>query len=67
MRKPYDGLGGADVSKIDTKDILDQKEFYQQLVEKHLFLETVYIKQHTIIRKNLLSIHKKSHGTESLR
>lgn len=43
MRKPYDGLGGADVSKIWTKDIKNPKEFYQELIEKRLFLEELVL------------------------
>jgi hypothetical protein len=43
MRKPYDGLGGADVTKIKTQDIGNPKEFFEELRTKHLFLEELVI------------------------
>jgi hypothetical protein len=50
MRKPYDGLGGADVTKVHTKDITDKQAFYEELIKKHLFLEELVI-QHEILNK----------------
>ncbi|MCI8575029.1 MAG: hypothetical protein HFI09_01010 [Bacilli bacterium] len=43
MSKPYDGLGGADVTKIYTKNIDDLKAFYEKLITNHLFLEELVI------------------------
>lgn len=48
MIKPYDGLGGAGVEKIYTKDIKDIEEFYEKLKREHLFLEE-YVVQHSKI------------------
>ena len=43
VRKPINGLGGASVEKIDTKDIQDIKEFYEKLKEENCFLEELVI------------------------
>lgn len=50
MSKPYDGLGGADVSKVKVSDIKNIKEYYSYLNEKHLFLEDLVI-QHPDLNK----------------
>ena len=39
MMKPYDGLGGAGIEKLYTKDIKNIEEFYEKLKREHLFLE----------------------------
>lgn len=43
VRKPINGLGGANVEKIDTKDIKDPKEFYENLKRDNCFLEELVI------------------------
>ena len=43
VRKPINGLGGANVEKIDTKDIKNIKEFYEKLKEDNCFLEELVI------------------------
>lgn len=50
MIKPYDGLGGADVSKVKVSEIGDILAFYQKLVDEHLFLEELVI-QHDALNK----------------
>lgn len=50
MSKPYDGLGGADVTKVCVKDIKDLDEYYQYICENHLFLEDL-VKQHDDLNK----------------
>ena len=45
MTKPYDGLGGAGIEKLYTKDIKNIEEFYEKLKREHLFLEE-YVVQH---------------------
>ena len=45
MMKPYDGLGGAGIEKLYTKDIKNIEEFYEKLKREHLFLEE-YVVQH---------------------
>ncbi len=39
MSKPYDGLGGQDVKKITAADITDRKAYFDECVEKRVFLE----------------------------
>ena len=43
VRKPISGLGGANVEKIDTKDIKDIEEFYNKLKEEDCFIEELVI------------------------
>jgi len=43
MSKPYDGLGGADVTKKNRSDIQDIQEYYNTLVSNHLFLEELVV------------------------
>ncbi len=43
MCKPLDGLGGAGVTKIITKNIKDYHEFYHKLLKDHLFLEELVL------------------------
>lgn len=50
MQKPYDGLGGAGVSKVLSKEIKDKQNFYDELVTKHLFLEEL-VHQHESLNK----------------
>lgn len=50
MSKPYDGLGGADVSKVCVKDIENIDDYYDYITEKHLFLEDLVI-QHPDLNK----------------
>lgn len=50
MSKPYDGLGGADVTKVDSKKISNKKQYYQEICEKHLFLEEL-VEQHPKLNK----------------
>lgn len=50
MSKPYDGLGGADVKKEYTKDILDRKEYFNNAIKNRIFLEELVI-QHPDMNK----------------
>lgn len=43
MSKPYDGLGGQDVTKVYTENIADRESYYQECVEKKIFLEELVI------------------------
>lgn len=43
VRKPICGLGGADVEKIDTKDIKNIKEFYNKLNKDNCMIEDLVI------------------------
>ena len=43
MSKPYDGLGGQDVTKVYRETIADWEEYYRQCVEKKVFLEELVI------------------------
>ena len=43
VRKPINGLGGANVEKIDTKDIKDITKFYENLKKDNCFLEELVI------------------------
>lgn len=43
VRKPINGLGGANVEKIETKKIKDIKDFYEKLNEDNCFLEELVI------------------------
>ncbi len=48
MIKPYDGLGGHGVEKMNAKDITDRDEFYEKIKNERLFLEE-YVVQHSAI------------------
>ena len=50
MSKPYDGLGGADVTKVKVNDIKDLDNYYQSICDNHLFLEDL-VKQHEDLNK----------------
>lgn len=50
MSKPYDGLGGADVSKVNVKEIKNLNEYYKYICDNHLFLEDLVI-QHEDLNK----------------
>ncbi len=50
MMKPRDGLGGHNVTKVQTKDVTDWDAFYDKLKEENLFLEECVI-QHESISK----------------
>lgn len=41
MSKPYDGLGGAQVLKVSSKDIEDVKKYYDDCKNNRIFLEEV--------------------------
>ena len=43
MSKPYDGLGGADVKKEYSKDILNRKEYFDNCIKNRIFLEELII------------------------
>ena len=43
VRKPITGLGGANVEKIDTKDIKDINEFYENLKKDNCLIEELVI------------------------
>ena len=45
MSKPYDGLGGQDVKKVNTADITDRQAYYDSCVENRIFLEQL-VHQH---------------------
>lgn len=46
MSKPYNGLGGADVKKEYVKDIGNKKAYFDNAIEKGIFLEELVI-QHS--------------------
>lgn len=50
MSKPYDGLGGADVKKVYTKEIEDVEEYYNYCKNNRIFLEEV-VKQNKELNK----------------
>ncbi len=50
MSKPYDGLGGTDVLKVNTKDIQDIDTYYQECINNRIFLEEV-VKQNKELNK----------------
>lgn len=50
MSKPYDGLGGADVKKVYTKDITDIEEYFKYCSENRIFLEEL-VKQNKELNK----------------
>lgn len=50
MSKPYDGLGGADVKKVYTKEIEDIEEYYNYCKDNRIFLEEV-VKQNKELNK----------------
>lgn len=50
MSKPFDGLGGEDVTKVHTKDIGDAMEYYTHCIENRLFLEELVL-QHEDLNK----------------
>jgi len=43
MSKPYDGLGGQDVTKVYTENIPDRESYYRECVEKKIFLEELVV------------------------
>lgn len=43
MIKPIDGLGGADVKKMSSKEIKNQKEFLKYLEDNRMFIEELII------------------------
>lgn len=45
MSKPYDGLGGAEVKKVYSKDIKNVEDYYEECKNNRIFLEEV-VKQH---------------------
>lgn len=45
MSKPFDGVGGADVLKVNSNDIKDIEKYYNYCIDNKIFLESV-IKQH---------------------
>ena len=45
MSKPYDGLGGAEVKKVYSKDIKNVEDYYEACKNNRIFLEEV-VKQH---------------------
>lgn len=50
MSKPYDGLGGADVLKVYSKDIKDIDAYYEECKNNKIFLEQV-VKQNKELNK----------------
>lgn len=50
MSKPYDGLGGADVKKVYSKDIENIEEYFTYCQENRIFLEEV-VKQNKELNK----------------
>jgi len=50
MSKPYDGLGGADVKKVHTKDIKDKEAYFKECIEGRIFFEELVI-QHKDLNK----------------
>lgn len=50
MSKPYDGLGGAQVEKVSSKDITNIEVYYNYCKNNRIFLEEV-IKQHKKINE----------------
>ena len=50
MCKPLDGLGGKGVSKESVSDIENKKAYFDNMIEKHLFLEEVVV-QHEDLNK----------------
>ena len=50
MSKPYDGLGGADVKKEYSKDILNRKDYFENAIKNRIFLEEL-VKQHPDMNK----------------
>ena len=50
MSKPYDGLGGQDVKKLSASDITDRKAYFDECVEKKVFLEQLVF-QHPDMNK----------------
>lgn len=50
MSKPYDGVGGHDVTKVHTKDISDRKAYFESCIQNRIFLEELVI-QHPDMNK----------------
>lgn len=50
MSKPYDGLGGAEVTKVYSKDIKDLNEYYENCKTSKIFLEDL-VEQHKDLNK----------------
>lgn len=57
IRKPINGLGGANVEKIETKDIKDIKDFYEKLKEDNCFLEEEVIQNKEWAKLNPKSLN----------
>lgn len=43
MSKPYDGLGGMGVEKVDGKTITDPKAYFEHCIQNRIFLEQLVI------------------------
>lgn len=43
VKKPFIGLGGGDVEKVNVEDIKDKKQFYETMKEKKEFVEELII------------------------
>ena len=50
MSKPFDGLGGQDVTKVYTKDIPDAMAYFTECIENHLFLEELVVQHEGLNR-----------------
>ncbi len=57
IRKPINGLGGANVEKIETKDIDNIKNFYEKLKEDNCFLEEEVIQNKDWAKLNPKSLN----------
>ena len=57
IRKPINGLGGANVEKIETKSIKNIKEFYEKLKEDNAFLEEEVIQNKEWAKLNPKSLN----------
>lgn len=57
VKKPISGLGGQDVTKIDTKDITDLDEFYNKMIEDNCLLEELIIQNKEWSKLNPKSIN----------
>jgi len=50
MSKPYDGLGGADVLKVHSKNIKDIEKYYEECKNNRIFLEEVVLQHEELNR-----------------
>lgn len=57
VRKPINGLGGANVEKIETKDITNIKKFYQDLKKDNCLIEELVIQNKTWSQLNPKSLN----------